>query len=201
MASSSSSQSSENQAKLFQFNKLKLPKVDHVIEYVTSRTSKHLSVSQSQDHSTAVHRMAMEVHDIWAAADCPPKSVYSIKKMFEKMILQRKVLRKKNKKYEIRKLEESVFDVLADEKNRSGLVFDIAFYDEQRISWQSRMEATVNPIFEEEAEEDMEIKKAKQKKIRGQYSNFEVADSSEVDRFIHQVCFKTYIRSKLSGTV
>ena len=54
--------------------------------------------------------MVKQVHEIWSEADCPPKSLKSMKKMYNKLILEKKVLVKNKKKYEIRKFDES-FDL------------------------------------------------------------------------------------------
>ena len=188
MTSTSSTQSAVTQ--YFQFNNRKLPKVNHVIEYVKSRTSKHLPVKDQYGLSIAIRQMANDVHVIWSEADCPPKSIPSIIKLFGKLTKKIKVLKKNLKRYELRKLDESVFDVLAEEKDRSGFVFDINFYDEQRISWKAQMEIKVNPDFERELEEDLDKQNTSKKRIRSQFSNFEVADSQEVDKVIHKVCFK-----------
>ena len=91
----------------FEFNELKLRKVEHVLEFVTSRTSKSLGGAK-WDSNTAVHDMAKEIHSIWTRADCPPKSILTIKKMYKKLVLERKSLSKRNKKYELRKLEGEV---------------------------------------------------------------------------------------------
>ena len=64
----------------------------------------------------------------------------------------------------MRKFLEQVWDVLADERNREGLTFDIQFYDEQRVTWKSQMEIPVNPEFEKEIEDIRKQKKPKQRK-------------------------------------
>ena len=76
---------------------------------------------------------------------------------------------------------------MADEPDRVGLVFDIGFYDEQRISWNTQMEKVVNPTFVEEVIDKAKKKEGKAKRIKSQYSNLEIADPKDLDQAIHQV--------------
>ena len=75
----------------FNFNNKKLPKNKHVLEYVFSRTS-HFTKKIS--NSKAISDMAEEVHGIWTSANCPPKSTISIEKMFGKLVLEKKRIKK-----------------------------------------------------------------------------------------------------------
>ena len=89
----------------FMLNPLKLPKVGHVINFVTSRTSKSLGRAKL-DTNSAVNLMAKEVHAIWTAADCPPKAIKTIKILYKKLILEKK---KKKKKDEYLKKMSGIF--------------------------------------------------------------------------------------------
>ena len=131
--------------------------------------------------------MAHEVYKIWCRADCPPKSSKSIIKCFENLLSKQHKLKKLKKPHECRKLDNSLFDVLAEEEHRVGRTFDYNFYEEQSTTWVSQMEKVVNKSFleEEEAKEKIVIKKKKQ--ITSQYSNFSFADPAEVNIAINQV--------------
>ena len=178
-----STSSSGTDTSTFQLNKLKLPKVIHVLDYVASRTSSSTPIS----HDQAVLNLAKEVHQIWTNADCPPKSVVSIVKCFERLLLEKKRIKKKNKPHENRKFEDRVFDVLTDQQFRIGLTFDSEFYEEQRTTWKSQMEKFVNPSFiEEEASKEV-IKQAKAKKKKNQFADFSVASIHDVNQVIHEV--------------
>ena len=111
-----------------------------------------------------------------------------MKKMFERLCAEKKSLIRNNKKYELRKFDDRLWDVLADEENREGLTFDLEFFDEQRVTWERSMEETVNPEFEKEVEENNDLKEAKEKKKKSQYATFETASAGDVDQAIHQVC-------------
>ena len=109
-----------------------------------------------------------------------------MKKIYKKLVQEKRVLVKNKKKYEIRKFDEKVWDVLAEEPNRRGLTFDVEFFDEQRVTWERKMEESVNPEFIKEVEENNNLKQAKAKKKKSQYASFETASSSDLDQAIHQ---------------
>ena len=131
--------------------------------------------------------LAKEVHHIWANADCPPKSVKSIAKCFERLLLEKKRINKNKKPHENRKFEDRVFDVLTDQEFRLGLTFDSEFYEEQKTTWKSQMEKFVNPTFIEEEAEKEEKKQAKAKKKKSQFADFSVASIHDVNQVIHEV--------------
>ena len=173
----------------FEFNKLKLPKIGHVIEFVTSRTDRSLGAAKL-NKSNAVAEMVNQVHSIWVKAYHPPKTKKSMRKMFSNLTLTRKKLQKKKKKHELRKLDNEVWDVLADQTLREGLMFDIEFYKEQKSNWESQMEVTVNPEFnvQVEKEKTRTDKKIRRKKI--QYSDAQLASNSEINLAIYKVELK-----------
>lgn len=181
------SSSSGTDTTIFQLNMLKLPKVIHVLEYVASRTSSSIPIAARLSHTQAVLEMAKEVHQIWANADCPPKSVKSIAKCFERLLLEKKRINKNKKPHENRKFEDRVFDVLTDQEFRLGLTFDSEFYEEQKTTWKSQMEKFVNPTFIEEEAEKEEKKQAKAKKKKSQFADFSVASIHDVNQVIHEV--------------
>ena len=166
----------------FEFNPLKLPKICHVFEYVTSRTSIALGKSRKYTHEKAVAEMAQKVHDIWLSADCPPKSIKTIKKLYAKLVLQRKKIKKKHAR---RTFEEKVWNILSD--NVEGQVFDEEFFKEQITSWKTQMEKTVNPLFTKAVADKEKAKEAREKRKKAQYFNLEQASMLEVDRAVHQV--------------
>ena len=177
---------SSGEAEHFQFNQFKLPKQEHVLEFVSSRTSASQGRPKT-DLGSVLNQMTNQVHAIWSKADCPPKSIPSLKKMYTKLVQEKKALLRKNQKHELRKFDEKVWDVLADEVNREGLTFDIDFYDEQRVTWDRKMEKSVNPDYEEEIEDNNNLQQAKQGRIKSQYASFETASSCEMDLAIHKV--------------
>ena len=109
-----------------------------------------------------------------------------MKKIYKKLVQEKRVLVKNKKKYEIRKFDEKVWDVLADEPNRRGLTFDVEFFDEQRVTWERKMEESVNPEFIKEVEENNNLEQTKAKNKKSQYASFEAASSSDIDQAIHQ---------------
>ena len=76
--------------------------------------------------------MATSVSDIWKKADCPPKTLRSIMKAYTNFVKERQILKKLNKRSELRKLEESLFEMLKESKFREGLAFDKQFYENQK---------------------------------------------------------------------
>ena len=177
---------SSGEVEYFQFNPFKLPKQEHVLEFVSSRTSSSHGRPKN-DLGLVVSEMTRQVRAIWSKADCPPKSIPSVKKMYTKLVQDKKALVRKKQRYELRKFDEKVWDILADEVNREGLTFDIDFYDEQRVTWDRKMEESVNPDYEEEIEDNNNLQQAKQGRIKSQYASFETASSCEVDLAIHKV--------------
>ena len=143
------------------------------------------------------HSAVKQVHYIWTQADCPPRTQNTMKKLFDQLVMDRKVLIKnkksksRNENNELRRFDDAVWDVLAEEQHRLGLTFDIKFFEEQKLTWKSQMEKTINPEFEKEVEEKDDTKKKKEKRIGSQYENFDLASTKDVDLAIHQVSFVT----------
>ena len=167
------------------FTGKKLPKNSHVLQFVHSLTSDHKnSVSKKE----AIFKLAVTVHNIWVKADCPPKSKSNIVKAFERLEKDTRMLKKKNKKNEIRKLDEEFFDVLRDEKFRQNMTFDEKFYNDQKTSYHLQIEVGVNSEFLVE-EVEKSIKTQKQRFRReNQKANFKMASLAELDQVISQVC-------------
>lgn len=169
----------------YELNKLKLPKIEHVLEFVSSRTGRHLGGAK-KDRNKVIADMVNQVRSIWLKAHCPPKTTKSMKKMYEKLLLKRKKLAKKNRKHALRKLDNEIWDVLAEESERGGLIFDTDFYEDQKNKWERQMEVTVNDEFRDQEQRIKSFTNKRLKRKENEYANLQPASSTEISLAIHQ---------------